>query len=126
MVLWHSLDMNNYHAHIYFTVSQRETASQLVAKLLDLNLPELKLWKVHDKKVGPHALPMMEVHFKKKALPEVLRTLKSISHDLSILVHEDSGDDYKDHENPIWVGQPLKIDFGFFDKVKADASLSVH
>lgn len=118
--------MNNYHAHIYFTESQRETASLLVARLLEQNLPNLKFWKEHDKKVGPHALPMMEVHFKKEALPQVLRTLKSIDHDLSILVHEDSGDDYKDHENPIWVGMPLKIDFEFFDKVKADASLSVH
>lgn len=118
--------MNNYHAHIYFTESQRETASFLVTKLLNLRHSNLKLWKIHDHKVGPHALPMMEIHFKRESLTQVIRTLQSIPHDLSILVHEDSGDDYKDHENPIWVGKPLKIDFGFFDKVKMDASLSVH
>ena len=118
--------MKNYHAHIYFELEQQAIAEELVTRLLELKLPDLKLWKFHVKKVGPHALPMGEVHFNQSHLDEVVKCLKLNHKDLSILVHEDSGDDYKDHENPIWVGTPLHIDFGFFDKVKAQPSLSVH
>ena len=118
--------MKNYHAHIYFTDSQRPLSENMVSNLLTLNLPSLSLYKYHDKKVGPHALPMAEVNFTSQDLKAVLDCLKQHHPDLSTLVHEDSGDDYKDHEAPIWIGHPLPIDFEFFAKVKAQPHLSVH
>jgi len=121
-----SWSMKNYHAHIYFDQFQRPIAEQLVLQLLKLDLNNLKLWKIHENKVGPHYLPMAEVHFTEQNLNEVLECLEMHHDGISILVHEDSGDDYKDHENPIWVGTPLPIDFDFFERVKAHPSLSVH
>lgn len=118
--------MKNYHAHIYFDLDQRPVVENLVTQLLQLNLPDLKLWKFHDKKVGPHFLPMAEVHFTEKNLNAVVDCLKLHHEGISILVHEDSGDDFKDHEDPIWVGPSLPIDFDFFHQVKAQPSLSVH
>lgn len=69
---------------------------------------------------------MVEVHFNESLLQNVLNCLSEKNKNLSILVHEDSGDDFKDHESPVWIGQPLPIDFDFFRKVKANPSLSVH
>ncbi len=118
--------MTKYHAHIYFELHQKPIAETLVTKLTKLEEQHLKLWKFHDIKVGPHHLPMAEVHFNENSLGAVLSFLKSNHEGLSILVHEDSGDDFKDHENPIWVGPSLPIDFDFFHRVKAQPSLSVH
>lgn len=118
--------MKNYHAHIYFNHKQRPIADNLVDQLLKLELPELRLWKIHENKVGPHYLPMAEVHFSEGIMNAVVNCLKEFSAGLSILIHEDSGDDFKDHENPIWIGTPLPIDFNFFIKVKENPSLSVH
>lgn len=118
--------MKNFHAHIYFDLHQKHLAENLVTELLHLNLTDLKLWKYHERKVGPHFLPMAEIHFTEKSLKQVLNCLKLHHEGLSVLVHEDSGDDFKDHENPIWVGPSLPIDFDFFEKVKAQPSLSVH
>lgn len=118
--------MKNYHAHIYFDPTQKPVAEHLVNQLLNLELENLKLWKFHEKKVGPHFLPMAEVHFSEGILSEVLKCLKSHHEGISVLVHEDSGDDFKDHEDPIWIGPSLPIDFDFFHRVKGQPSLSVH
>jgi aromatic ring-cleaving dioxygenase len=118
--------MKNYHAHIYFDLHQRAIAENVVSNLLEMNLPDLKLWKFHENKVGPHFFPMAEVHFTENSLSEVLKCLKLYHDGISILVHEDSGDDFRDHENPIWVGPSLPIDFDFFHKVKEQPSLSMH
>lgn len=122
----HIRTMKNYHAHIYFDHYQKPVAEKLVLELLQLGLTDLKLWKFHDKRVGPHFLPMAEVHFNESALRMVLNCLEMNNKGLSILVHEDSGDDFKDHEKPIWVGPALPIDFDFFHKVKSEPRLSVH
>lgn len=117
--------MNNYHAHIYFSVNQKPEAESLANSLVALD-PSIKIFKTHENKVGPHALPMIEVHFTENHLENVVRSLTEKNKNLSVLVHEDSGDDFKDHESPIWVGRPLPIDFNFFHQVKANPSLSVH
>ncbi len=117
--------MKNYHAHIYFALNQKPEAEFLATSLLPLD-PLIRIFKTHENKVGPHALPMIEVHFSEIHLENVVRILSEKNKNLSILVHEDSGDDFKDHESPIWVGRPLPIDFNFFHQVKANPSLSVH
>lgn len=118
--------MTKYHAHIYFRPHQKEEARLLVARVLSLKTSDVKFFKTYDQKVGPHFLPMMEMHFTSESAEKVLNTLRLYHNDLSILVHVDSGDDFKDHERPIWVGPVLPIDFNFFHKVKADASISIH
>lgn len=118
--------MKNYHAHIYFNHDEKSKAEALVQSVLSLKLKNVSFLKVYEKKVGPHFLPMIEMHFTQEQLAEVLKTLKAHHKGLSVLVHEDSGDDFKDHEHCIWVGKPLPIDFDFFHRVKADSSISVH
>jgi DOPA 4,5-dioxygenase len=118
--------MKNFHAHIYFELHQRQTAESVVGRLLNLRLHDLNLYKYYEQNVGPHLLPMAEVHFTESSFKQVLSCLELHNEGLSILVHEDSGDDFKDHEDPVRVGPALPLDFEFFHKVKAVPSLSVH
>ena len=118
--------MKKYHAHIYFEPEKKEMALTLSTKVLSLGYPAVKVFKIYDKKVGPHHRPMVELNFTDAERSAVLRCLELNNPDLSILVHEDSGDDYRDHLAPTWVGQPLPIDFTFFTKVAEDPALSVH
>lgn len=117
--------MKHYHAHIYFQFANQET-QDLIDKAFALHSQIFILYKVHSKKVGPHFLPMIELHFMESNKAEVMDWLKVHRKNFSVLVHEDTGDDIKDHLSPIWLGEKLPIDFNFFEKVKRDASLSVH
>jgi aromatic ring-cleaving dioxygenase len=117
--------MKHYHAHIYFQFANQET-QDLIDKAMLLHSQIFTVYKVHPKKVGPHFLPMIELHFMESNKAEVLAWLNMHRKDFSVLVHEDTGDDIQDHLSPIWLGEKLPIDFNFFEKVKRDASLSVH
>lgn len=118
--------MKKFHAHIYFNALTRENALTLSSKVLSQGYSGVKIIKIYDHKAGPHHLPMVEMHFTEKVKDQMLSFLQSHHENLSILIHEDSGDDFKDHLNPQWVGEVLPIDFDFFQKVASDPSLSLH
>jgi DOPA 4,5-dioxygenase len=69
---------------------------------------------------------MIELHFEESSKDEVIDWIDSHRKGLSVLIHEDTGDDIKDHLSPIWLGEKLPIDFTFFNKVKENPALSVH
>ena len=86
-----------------------------------------KTWKIYHKNVGPHPLPMMELHFQESTREEVIAWIKSEASKHSALIHEDSGDDFKDHTDGVyWIGQELLIDFSFFELVARDPSQAIH
>lgn len=110
-----------YHAHIYFPLEQMTFAQSLYERC-----PFGPL-RFFDKKVGPHALPMFEIQFTDLDKEEVLAWVGRECRGLSILVHQDTGDDYRDHtEGFFWIGERLKIDFKFFDLVQSKPHLSIH
>ena len=116
----------NYHAHIYFDLQDLATAQDLILTLK--SMPKLQVYGLVPRKVGPHAKPMIEAHFHSRDKEEVIEWFQGNRKNFSILIHQDTGDDYRDHapENVIWIGEELKIDFKFFDLVKRNPGKSIH
>lgn len=116
----------NYHAHVYFELSQTPTAEAVLAKAR-LKPELMRVYGLVNRKVGPHAKPMFEIHFHEQNKKSVLEWLDQNRQGLSVLVHQDSGDDIKDHtDHVLWLGEKLPIDFGFFDLVMRDPSKLIH
>lgn len=96
-----------YHAHVYWTTPEQKTvALSLRQQLQDL---ECSLGKVWDQSIGSHPLPMYQVNYCSTNQDKVENLLSSSN--LNILLHEDTGDDLRDHtEGARWIGQKLELD----------------
>jgi DOPA 4,5-dioxygenase len=117
--------MKLFHGHIYFDSSDSKFAKELYSKVSKLN--GVKFSKIHETCVGPHPKPMIEIHFGEDSFKEIHEWLKKERKGLSILIHEETGNDVFDHSNNIhWLGEPLQIDFGFFEIIKKHPELRVH
>jgi aromatic ring-cleaving dioxygenase len=112
--------MKLYHAHVYFkSFGLRAQDFYLEASNV------FKEIKLYPKPVGPHPLPMVELHFVEKE--PATKWLKDNHGDFSVLIHEETGDDVRDHtENIEWLGTPLVLDFNFFELIKTRPDLKVH
>ncbi len=70
---------------------------------------------------------MIEVHFLEVDLVKVQPWLDQQRGDLSILIHEETGNDVRDHSEKImWLGSPVFIDFEFFELIKMHPELKIH
>jgi aromatic ring-cleaving dioxygenase len=71
---------------------------------------------------------MIEVHFMEPQLSRCREWIQKNRGNFSVLIHIDSGlDDVKDHtENIEWLGEPVKLDFEFFELIKTRPDLKVH
>lgn len=119
------VDMRLFHAHIYFEPDRLENARLLVARADLTGL--FGLVKLHGQPIGPHPTGMIETHFGESAHASVLAWLEANRGDFSVLVHEDSGDDFRDHtDGARWLGKGLPLKFGFFELIQANPELRVH
>ena len=75
-------------------------------------VPELRIYRVWKKAVGPHPLPMFEVNvFSPAEFGAFVAWLVVHRGPLSALVHPNTGDDIRDHTiNATWMGTPLELD----------------
>lgn len=101
-----------YHAHIYWqNESQRSEALKLRPLFSDLGCSLGTIW---DKEIGPHPFPMYQVNYNsdiQESVEELFSTVK-----LDILLHEDTGDDLRDHtEGARWIGHKLKLDLEWLE-----------
>ena len=96
-----------YHAHVYWhNAQERERALALRDSLDDLGCG---LGRVMDRPIGPHPLPMYQVNFDHHQT-ESVKTLLT-DQGLSVLLHEDTGDDVRDHTaGASWIGAVLPLD----------------
>ena len=108
-----------FHAHIYYDAADPSAAERLHAELRsgkgtgDL-IDVIFVGEMTDRAVGPHPLPQYEVHFYRKALPVILRKIKSSG--LRALVHQLTDDDLADHTTQaLWLGEPLALDLSVMD-----------
>ena len=115
--------MKLFHAHIYY--DQDDISKIKALKQLALKSP-LKVWRFFEKQVGPHALPMLELHFTDNEETLAMAWLTENHGEFSVLIHEDTGDDVKDHEQARWLGKVLPIRYEFFEEVKRDPKVAVH
>jgi DOPA 4,5-dioxygenase len=102
-----------YHAHVYWsTPEQREIAVNLREQLTELDCGLGKVW---DKPIGPHPLPMYQVNYCTTIQDSVEKLLMST--ELTILLHEDTGDDLRDHtEGTRWLGERLELDLVWLEE----------
>ncbi|MBL8554156.1 MAG: hypothetical protein JNL41_07750 [Phenylobacterium sp.] len=107
-----------YHAHIYHEAGQRAASDALHAELTVLKAarPDLRMvGKLREGPVGPHPLPQFEVHFLKRALPEMTALIAASG--LRALIHPLTDDDLADHTAlGTWLGGgPLDLDLSVMD-----------
>jgi len=103
-----------FHAHIYFTNDERETA-QALRRQFQAEPGILFVGRMTEGKAGPHPIPQYEVHFLKEQLEPVQRMIRFSG--LRALVHPLTDDDLADHTNlGEWIGGgPLDLDLTTLD-----------
>jgi aromatic ring-cleaving dioxygenase len=102
-----------YHAHIYFTPDQADTADALREELTLLS-GILFVGRMTEGKAGPHPIPQFEVHFLKQSLGAVLPMIEASG--LRTLVHPLTEDDLADHTSLAhWIGDPIELDLATLD-----------
>ncbi len=116
------------HAHVYYPLEQKHLALTLheeVAQKFGGQL--IKLSVLNDGPLGPHPLPTFELHFDSGLRDQILEFLKVNRRGLTVLIHEDTNDDHRDHRDQIeWLGEPVELDFGFFDRILLNPDLRIN
>lgn len=115
--------MKQFHAHVYFQENEIEQIKVFQTEALQ---SPLKFWKLFENRVGPHSLPMLELRFNGANEERAVEWLTQNRGIFSVLIHEDTGDDVKDHEKARWLGKVLPIHYEFFETVKNDPKLAIH
>lgn len=108
-------NIGGYHAHVYYqNAQQREVAARIRESIAIRFDVEIGRWR--DQPVGPHPLPMYQIAFDKRLLPEILPWLMSVRDMLSILVHCTTGqNDLLDHTaGAVWLGSQLELNTAIF------------
>ena len=83
--------------------------------------------KIQEKPVVPHPTGMIEIHFGEPCYNKVIEWLNVNRGVLTAMVHEDTGDDFKDHTDGIrWLGKELPLDFSFFELILERPDLRIH
>ncbi|KAL8892649.1 MAG: hypothetical protein Q9192_005581 [Flavoplaca navasiana] len=112
----------SFDVHVYFdghseheVKFMKNTRQAIIEKF-----PELIVYDVHDRVIGPHPLPMFEVDLFSPAQFGAFIPWLAINHGpLSVLIHPNTGDSHLDHsQNAIWIGDKLDLNLDAFDKVE--------
>src|SRR4051812_10736757 len=104
--------MKRFHAHIYFESESLELARSLAGRAHLMGLFETV--KLHEQPIGPHPTGMVETHFSQPSYNSAIEWIASNRGSFSALIHQDTGDDFKDHTDGIrWFGTKLPLDFSF-------------
>ena len=100
-----------YHAHIYFRDSTRETAELLHQRLSEVFGEKIKRHSISYGPRGPHVSPMFGLDIPSFELESVLGFLIQNRGRHSVLIHPVSGHELLDHtHNAMWLGAPQELD----------------
>jgi len=104
-----SAKSESYHAHVYYTDAGSRAAAALLREALAERF-EVVMGRWHDQPVGPHPLPMYQVSFAAREFARVVPWLMLNHGGLSILIHPNTDDGYRDHaEHALWLGAPQEL-----------------
>lgn len=102
------------HAHVYFNLEQQDLASQLRQQLMKDLSPMVQVFPLVNRPIGPHPMPMFEIHFSNNDFDTVKDYLEKHRKHLSVLIHKISGDEIWDHtEGAIFLGEKLELNLDF-------------
>jgi aromatic ring-cleaving dioxygenase len=82
-------------------------------------VPELRVYRVWDKPIGPHPIAMFEVNlFTPAQFGAFIPWLVINRGPLSALLHPNTGDDIRDHtQRATWLGQPFPLQVGLLRRL---------
>lgn len=105
-----------FDAHIYFEKDQLAFAEELRNKaIVSFKDQVVFTGQLIPEPIGPHPTPMFEINFPKEKFTDVVLWLMHERGDLSVLVHELTGDDHYDHtQAALWLGPQLNLNYDVF------------
>ncbi|KAL2052066.1 hypothetical protein ABVK25_007758 [Lepraria finkii] len=114
-----------FDIHIYFYQEnkiQSKFARDLWTRIRH-EFPELRIYRVWDKPIGPHPIAMFEVNvFRPAQFGAFIAWLVINRGPLSALVHPNTGDDERDHtQRATWMGDRIPLDLSLFKQMRGGA-----
>ena len=110
------IPINNYdyyHAHVYFELETLALATGLCQTCGDLF--NLKVGRIHQKKVGPHPMWSCQISFSAKDFEQLIPWLENNRLGLTVLVHALTGNNLQDHtEHAYWLGSEVELNLDMF------------
>lgn len=103
----------DYHAHVYFDQFTTQRA-QALRESIERKF-NLEIGRFHQKLVGPHPSWSFQIKFTESDFGEFVQWLLHNRKDLTIFIHQCSGDNLKDHtENVCWLGKSQNLNLEIF------------
>jgi aromatic ring-cleaving dioxygenase len=105
--------ITEYHAHVYYDPQKTRGRAEHLRERVAAEFPSARLGRWHDKLVGPHSQSMYQIAFRSGMLASFLPWLMLNRDGLTILLHPETGNDYRDHTaHAAWLGAvlPLRLD----------------
>lgn len=105
-----------FDAHIYFNIKSAKAAEALrVRAMAEFHDKKVFVGMIIPEPIGPHPTPMFEINFPKVLFTEVTLWLMHERKNLSILIHELTGDDLYDHQQAaLWMGPQVPLKYEVF------------
>lgn len=104
---------DHYHAHIYFEPQTLALATALCNRTADLF--NLKVGRIHQKKIGPHPKWSCQISFSAKDFEQFIPWLEKNRQGLTVLVHALTGNNLQDHtEHAYWLGSEVELNLDMF------------
>jgi aromatic ring-cleaving dioxygenase len=106
-----------FHAHIYYDPATTRSRAERLREGVAGAFPQATLGRWHDELVGPHPQSMFQIAFPAAIFGAFVPWLMLNRDGLVVLVHPETGDDLTDHTtNAAWLGAPLPLRLGVFEK----------
>jgi len=106
-----------YHAHVYYDPETTRERAERLRQRVGAEFPQAKLGRWHDELVGPHTQSMYQIAFPATILGTFLPWLMLNRDGLVILLHPETGNDYRDHTaHAVWFGAVLPLRLEAFQK----------
>ncbi len=107
----------HYHAHVYYDPATSRDRAERLRRRVAAEFPQAKLGRWHDEPVGPHPQSMYQIAFAADMLGAFVPWLMLNRDGLTILLHPETGNDYRDHTaHAAWFGAVLPLRLEVFQK----------
>ena len=113
--------ITEYHAHIYYHPRNTRSRAARLRQRVAAEFPHARLGRWHDELVGPHTQSMYQIAFASDLLAAFLPWLMLNRDGLTVLLHPETGNDYRDHTaHAAWLGGVLPLRLEAFGEQQPD------